>query len=111
MQLETGEYFATEDQRKAKRIHEKKLKSKLISMENRKSRVDESEIVPVKKSRKEENGGGDTQKASSSTPSSVNLDNLKANIQNRTSTSNDTQVSDFVKTSESSKKKKRKSKE
>jgi ribosomal RNA assembly protein len=111
LQLETGEYFATEDQRKAKHIHEKKKKSKIISNEKRKLRVEDSEAVPVKKSRKEEDGsgGGDSKKASST--SSVNLDNLKANIQKRTTKPNDTQVSDFVKTSESSKKKKKKSKD
>jgi ribosomal RNA assembly protein len=110
LQLETGEYFATEDQRKAKHIHEKKKKSKLVSNEKRKLRVEEAEVVPAKKARKEEDGGGETKKASSST-SSVNLDNLKANIQKRTTKPDNTQVSDFVKTSESSKKKKRKSKD
>ena len=109
LQLETGEYFATEDQRKAKQIYDKKKKSKIISNEKRKLRVDESEAVPVKKSRKEEDGGGGAKKASAT--SSVNLDNLKANIEKRTTKPNDTQVSDFVKTSESSKKKKRKSKD
>ena len=109
LQLETGEYFATEDQRKAKQIYDKKKKSKIISNEKRKLRVDESEAVPVKKSRKEEDGGADAKKASST--SSVNLDNLKANIEKRTAKPKETQVSDFVKTSESSKKKKRKSKD
>lgn len=51
LQLETGEYFASEEQRKARQLATKKLNAKQKSLEKRKLRDLEDEIVPTKKSK------------------------------------------------------------
>lgn len=52
IQLDTGEYFASEDQRKARQLTVKKSKAKQKSVEKRKIREMEDETVPVKRTKK-----------------------------------------------------------
>ena len=99
LQLESGEYFATEAQRKAKRLAEKKQKAKHASKEKRKLRETEAEAVPVsKRSKKEPKKAAD--EAPGNKSPNVDLKRLQANLQKRTSSSQNAKISDFVKTAE-----------
>lgn len=51
MQLETGEYFAHEEQRKAQKLAAKKQQAKQKSMQKRKERGQEEDVVPKKAKR------------------------------------------------------------
>jgi ribosomal RNA assembly protein len=76
LQLETGEYFASEEQRKTQQLMVKKQKSQQKSIEKRKMREIEDDVVPTKKSKISKGGAGKSS-------SEVNLENLKANMKNR----------------------------
>ncbi|KAG7343070.1 KH domain containing protein [Nitzschia inconspicua] len=56
MQLETGEYFATEEQRKAQKLAVKKQEAKQKSMQKRKEREKEEERAPKKAKRDKVDG-------------------------------------------------------
>jgi ribosomal RNA assembly protein len=90
LQLETGEYFASEEQRKAQQVMVRKSKAKLKSEEKRKLRDIEDEVVPAKKSKKSKVG----EKSGSS---DVNLERLQENIKTRDSGSGGKgSMSDFL---------------
>lgn len=76
MQLDTGEYFASEEQRKAQRLMDKKNKSKQKSIEKRKLREAEVEAVPSKKAKK-------SKEEDKATKSEVDLKRLKSNMKIR----------------------------
>merc|ERR1712070_218686 len=50
LQLDTGEYFASEEQRKSQQLALKKQQAKLTSLEKRKRRLEEDETAPLKSS-------------------------------------------------------------
>jgi ribosomal RNA assembly protein len=90
LQLETGEYFASEEQRKAQQVNVRKSKAKQKSVEKRKLRDLEDEVVPAKKSKKSKGG----EKSGSS---QVNLERLQENIKTRASGSGGKgSMSDFL---------------
>jgi ribosomal RNA assembly protein len=114
LQLESGEYFATEAQRKAKKLAEKKQKASETSVLKRKLRHEESEKVPTASSNgssgsssKRSKTDDDKQPKASTT---VNIEKLQANLQQRSGFGQDkaNKVSDFMQESSSSKKKKSK---
>jgi ribosomal RNA assembly protein len=104
LQLDTGEYFASEDQRKARQLATKKVKSAQISVDKRKMREQESETVPKAKRSKSESSEPKSQSAV------VNVERLQANLQQTVKSSHDTKVSDFVQQSATSSGKKKKNK-
>jgi ribosomal RNA assembly protein len=55
LQLETGEYFATEEQRKAQKLATKRQQAKQKSIQKRKEREEEEEIAPKKIKRDKSN--------------------------------------------------------
>jgi ribosomal RNA assembly protein len=94
LQLETGEYFATEEARNARKLHHKRAEAKQTSVTKRQERELQDETVPAPKAKKQKVSS----EATSST--SVDLERLQANLKNRmvktggnSSTSN---LSDFV---------------
>lgn len=98
LQLETGEYFASEGQRKAQQLATKKLKSKQKSVEKRKLRDLEDETVPAKKAKAEKK----------SSKNSVDLERLQANMNKRAQGSGgSSNMSDFLQESGKAKKTKR----
>jgi ribosomal RNA assembly protein len=99
LQLESGEYFATEDQRKAQQVANKKFKSQQKSVEKRKLRKEEDEAVPTKKQKKEK----------TTTSTEVNVERLQANLQKR-ATATGGSMSDFVVQKEEKKSSKKKKK-
>lgn len=89
LQLETGEYFASEEQRKAQQLMVKKSKAKQKSAEKRKIRELEDEKVPAKKSKKA--------KTEKSTTEKVDIGRLQENLKKRKSDSGGkSSMSDFV---------------
>ncbi len=53
LQLETGEYFATEEQRKAQQLSTRKAQAKQTSLRKRKERDDEADAVPAKRNNRD----------------------------------------------------------
>jgi ribosomal RNA assembly protein len=102
LQLETGEYFATEESRKYKELALKKQKAKQTSVDKRKHRELEDVAVPEKKKSKTEkeastsgstNGNGSNDNGDGG----VNLERLQANLKQRSSgDGNSGSMSDFV---------------
>jgi ribosomal RNA assembly protein len=94
LQLETGEYFATEEQRKAKKLAAKKAQAKQKSQGKRKQREQEDEVPHSKsvKRSKDESGGSRLQSTKD-----VDVKAFKKSIEMRTQ-SKDTRSkkSDFV---------------
>lgn len=87
LQLETGEYFATEDERKAQKLHQKLSTSKQRSVEKRQARELQDETVPQRKKQKVVAAEND------------DLEKLQANLKKRFESGNSKdkkQVSDFV---------------
>jgi len=100
IQLETGEYFATEEQRRTKQVAEKKAQSWQTSKDKRKQRELESETVPVNKKRR---GGSNNSSKQNNDPSSsatqINVESLKAKINASSSSAkkkSSSKMSDFV---------------
>jgi ribosomal RNA assembly protein len=52
LQLETGEYFASEQERHFKKLHDKKRKAQETSRQRREEREQERDTVPTKKARR-----------------------------------------------------------
>ena len=103
MQLETGEYFATEDERKAQKLLQKKKQSQETSKEKRQRRELQDQTVPEPKTKKAKVGGA----------ADVDLARLQAKFQAQGTSKNSTNISlsDFVQdsgTSSDSKDKKKK---
>lgn len=90
LQLETGEYFATEEQRKAKQLSTKKAQAKQTSLLKRKQRETETDSTPTK--------SGKRNKASFSKDSEVDVQAFKKNMSKQVSDSaaSKSQMSDFV---------------
>lgn len=89
MQLETGEYFASEEQRKAQQLTVKKSKAKQKSVEKRKIREMEDEKLPAKRTKKE--------KAEKSATNDVDVARLQENLKKRKNDSGGkSRMSDFV---------------
>jgi ribosomal RNA assembly protein len=118
LQLESGEYFATEAQRKAKKLAEKKQKAYETSILKRKLRHEESEKVPTASSSKGSGSNTSSNKRSKTddndkqpkASTTINIEKLQANLQQRTGFGQATasKVSDFVQEASPSKKKKSK---
>ena len=91
LQLDTGEYFASEEQRKSQQLNLKKHQAKLTSKEKRKRRLEDDEMVPKKKEMKRT-------KASSSESKIVDLQQLKKNMSEhaKKGSASGSNVSDFV---------------
>jgi ribosomal RNA assembly protein len=92
LQLDTGEYFATEDQRKAKKLAAKKQLSKQKSIQKRKEWVDE-EMIPKKAKCAKTNGDEVDSKRHS-----VDVDTFKEKFKKCSTygTSKSERISDFV---------------
>lgn len=89
MQLETGEYFASEEQRKAQQLMVKKSKAKQKSVEKRKIREMEDEKLPAKRTKKT--------KAEKSNTTDVDVARLQENLKKRKNDSGGkSRMSDFV---------------
>mmetsp|Transcript_18819 Transcript_18819/g.52576 ORF Transcript_18819/g.52576 Transcript_18819/m.52576 type:complete len:375 (+) Transcript_18819:141-1265(+) len=93
LQLETGEYFASEEQRKSQKLAVKKEQAKLTSLEKRKRRLEEDETAPLRKTENKRN------KKEPTTNGYVDLQAFKKKIKNRSKaeSSTGTKISDFVK--------------
>ncbi len=89
LQLETGEYFATEEERKAQKLLQKKKQAKLSSKEKRQQRESQDETVPEPKAKKQK-------MITSSSSSDVDLARLQAKFQEQGATKTNTSLSDFV---------------
>ena len=105
LQLDSGEYFLNERQRKAKKMEEKQTKSIQKSVERQIAKEKEFEAPVHKKKRTEANGNDKASKQED-----LNLDQLKEKFSKAGSKRKETKsdVSDYVETSTSSKKKKHK---
>mmetsp|Transcript_134029 Transcript_134029/g.199354 ORF Transcript_134029/g.199354 Transcript_134029/m.199354 type:complete len:398 (+) Transcript_134029:79-1272(+) len=101
-QLDTGEYFATEEQRKSRQLAIKKVKSKATSVEKRKAREESEEQVPVKKSKVETAAHKDSK--------DIDLEKLQSNLKKLAGSENGkgSKLSDFVDSGSSPKKSKKK---
>jgi len=90
LQLETGEYFASEEQRKSQHLSIKKEQARQTSLQKRKQREEEDETAPTKSSQIKRN--------KKTLIEDVDLKNLKRNVKNRSHTggSAETKISDFV---------------
>merc|ERR1711865_306490 len=75
LQLETGEYFASEEQRKSQHLSIKKEQAKQTSLQKRKQREEEDETAPTKNSQIKRN--------KKTLIEDVDLKNLKRNVKNR----------------------------
>lgn len=105
LQLETGEYFATEDERKAHKLHDKKRQSQQTSREKRQQRELQDQTVPEPKTKKAKVGS-----TAGGASSEVDVARLRAKLQTipsqgTTTKTNTNNLSDFVQGSGSSKKK------
>ena len=81
LQLETGEYFATEDERNARKLHHKRSEAKQRSVEKRKARVAQDETVPEpSSSRKKAKIAAGSSESANHNSSSVDLERLQANL-------------------------------
>ena len=93
LQLESGEYFASEQERKIKKLHDKKRKAQETSKQRREEREEEMRIVPAKKQRRSEKERSVGEKSSES----FSVDRLKQNLKNKKGgNSGSTIVSDFI---------------
>mmetsp|Transcript_19160 Transcript_19160/g.35757 ORF Transcript_19160/g.35757 Transcript_19160/m.35757 type:complete len:379 (+) Transcript_19160:60-1196(+) len=93
LQLDTGEYFATEEQRKAKQLAEKKAQAKQTSLQKRKEREEQEEVVPKSSKRKKSI-------SQNSNSESVDVESFKKSMKKRgASTASETRMSDFVQNS------------
>ena len=93
LQLESGEYFASEQERKIKKLHDKKRKAQETSKQRREEREEEMRIVPAKKQRRSEEERSVGEKSSES----FSVDRLKQNLKNKKGgNSGSTIVSDFI---------------
>lgn len=92
LQLDTGEYFASEEQRKSQQLASKKMEAKLTSLEKRKRRLEEDETVPVKTDEIKRS------KTSSTKSSNVDVQAFKKKIKDRAKarSSTESKMSDFV---------------
>jgi len=90
LQLETGEYFASEEQRKSQHLSIKKEQAKQTSLQKRKQREEEDETAPTKNSQIKRN--------KKTLIEDVDLKNLKRNVKIRSHAggSVETKISDFV---------------
>jgi len=93
LQLETGEYFASEEQRMSRQLAAKKEEAKLTSLQKRKRRLEEDQTAPVKSSEIKRNKTAPTENGN------VDLQAFKRKIKNRSNAgaSTETKISDFVK--------------
>jgi len=92
LQLDTGEYFASEEQRKSQQLTFKKHQAKLTSKEKRKRRLEDDEMVPKKSKEMKRT------KTASSDRKAVDVQELKKKMSDRamkgsTARSN---ISDYV---------------
>ena len=95
-QLDTGEYFATQEQRKHRAIAQKKHDSKIASEAKRKARYEQDEQVPESKRSKKSSLSSDDYKKNND----VDLEKLKSNVKKRASIDKETSkkmMSHFVK--------------
>lgn len=92
LQLDTGEYFASEEQRKSQQLTLKKKQAKLTSLEKRKRRLEEDETVPMKSSEIKRN------KTNSTEGSNIDMQAFKKKINDRANngSSKKSTMSDFV---------------
>jgi ribosomal RNA assembly protein len=88
LQLETGEYFATEEERQARKLAQKRMKANTVSKEKRERREKQDDAVPEPKLKKSKTSAKDS--------SSVDIQRLQENLKKRTSRKSDGKVSDFV---------------
>ena len=89
LQLETGEYFASEEQRKAQHLTAKKAQAKQTSVQKRKQREEEAETAP-KRDKK-------VAKLSSDANSSIDVESFKKKMKkNASSGASESQMKDFV---------------
>lgn len=92
LQLETGEYFATEEERNYRKMAQKRSKAKLTSMEKRKQRELEDEAPPEPKPNKRAK-----KESSSDQSNNVDVEQLKATMKARGGSSkSSSKLSDFV---------------
>ena len=102
LQLESGEYFATEEQRRAKHLAMKKQTSKQKSILKRRAREEESETVPESmKNKRLKSNNNDNSDTSSASTTKINIEKLQSNLKKRdnnggTGGSGGNKVSDFV---------------
>ena len=110
LQLDTGEYFVSERERQAKTLVEKKIQAKATSQARRAARVEELERAPSKKNSLDKAGAG-RMGGSGSGGGGVDVENLKAKMQQnpsgRGSKREASNVSDFVSGSSRSNKSRR----
>lgn len=92
LQLDTGEYFASEEQRKSQQLTLKKHQAKLTSKEKRKRRLEGDEMVPKK------NKETKRTKTSSSESKNVDLQQFKKKMSDHAKIGSATgsNISDFV---------------
>ena len=89
LQLETGEFFATEEQRKAQKLAAKKAQAKQKSLQKRKQREEEDQAAPPRSTKRS--------KAESKRSSDVDLESFKTSMKKRAhSSGSKSQMSDFV---------------
>ena len=79
-QLETGEYFATQEQRHARQLYQKKQTAQQRSEEKRALRASQDEVVPPKKKTKITNT---TKTKTTTTTLEPNVERLRANLLDR----------------------------
>lgn len=87
MQLDTGEYFATEEERQARKLAQKRIQSKATSIEKRKQRELQDESAPEPKAKRVKE---------SSSKTSVDINRLQENLKKRSSSQKGGDISDFV---------------
>jgi ribosomal RNA assembly protein len=90
LQLETGEYFASEEQRKSQQLSIKKEEARKTSVHKRKQREEEDETAPTKNSQAKRN--------KKHLAEDVDIKNFKRNVKNRAQAkqSAETKISDFI---------------
>lgn len=96
LQLDTGEYFATEDQRKAQKLAVKKAKAKQTSLDKRKQREEEeAEAAPRTNKRSRSKPNADEARKSPSVDVEAFKKNLKRNM-GSSSSGKKSHAGDFV---------------
>ena len=99
LQLETGEYFATEEERQSRKLVQKRTKAMTNSKEKRKQRERQDETVPEPKLKKNKPTTTETDKdvvVRNESSSTVTIERLQANLKKRSSEKKGGNVSDFV---------------
>ena len=99
LQLETGEYFATEEERQSRKLVQKRTKATTNSKEKRKQRERQDETVPEPKHKKNKQTTTETDKdgvVRNESSSNVTVERLQANLKKRSSEKKGGNVSDFV---------------